>query len=116
MTAAKSTTTKKAAPKQPADRKPPADERDDGVLHVPFRGLTVDVPREALDDFELIADLAAFERQGDLTVLPGVLDRLVGDQYREVLETARDKSTGRISLEAGATLVQELLGALDPNS
>jgi hypothetical protein len=80
------------------------------------RGKTWVVPADALDDFELLDDLNALEQRADATRLPSVLRRLLGDQWRDAMDVLRDKDTGRVSVEAGAEFVMELMGALNPNS
>lgn len=104
-------TTTKKAPAKPADHKAKASD----TLDLSVRGVDVSVPRDALDDFELLDDLGRLD-EGDATRLPGVLRRLAGDKYRALLDTARDDDTGKVSVEAGAALVSEVLEALDPNS
>jgi len=108
------TPTKKAAPKQPTDRKPKA-AATPTELKVDLRGLKVTVPVDALNDFELMDDLSQMDK-GDPTAFPRVLHRLVGDQYDKVIELARDATTKRVTLGAGSELVYALLESLDPNS
>lgn len=108
------TTEKTAVPataKKPQDRKP----KDDGTMTVTVRGVELTVDREAFDDFELLDDLNALEN-GSPQRLPSVLRRLVGDQWGKVMDGLRDKDTGRVSAEAGAGFVGELMEALNPNS
>lgn len=106
------TTTKRAAaPKKPQDHKP---AKSTGTLSVTVRGIALEVPEQVLDDFELVDDLTRMD-DGDATRLPVVLRRLAGEQYRELLDTARD-GTGHVSIQAGGELVAEVLEALDPNS
>lgn len=101
------------ARKKPADRK--AKASTDDSLSVTFRGVDLQVPTEVLNDFELLDDLDALD-QGDVTRLPRLLRRVAGEKYRDLLETARDSKTGRVSIDEGGNLVAELLAALDPNS
>lgn len=77
--------------------------------------LTVTVPKDALDDFELLEDLNAIDVEKKASRLPAVLQRLVGDQYSDVLDALRGDS-GRVSITTAAEWIGELLGALDPNS
>ena len=110
----KTTTAKKpTAAKKPQDRK---EKQATGDLSVTVRGVDVTVPADALDDFELLDRLSRMD-DGDLSQMPAVMRTLVGEvKYRELLETARDKKTGRVTTEAGSRLVHELMDALDPNS
>lgn len=101
-----------AGAKKPADRK---SKDDGGPLEVVVRGATITVPREALDDFELLDDMSQLE-DGNPQRMPALLRRLVGDQWKTVLDLARDEDTGRVSIEAGALLVQEIMEGISPNS
>lgn len=101
--------------KQPTDRKP-KDEPKPETLTAHVRGRDWTVPADALDDFELLDDLNALEQRGDVTRLPSVLRRLLGDQWRDAMEALRDESTGRVTVEAGSEFVMALMGALNPNS
>ena len=103
-----------AGAKKPADRKPKAEDAPT-VTTVAVRGIDVTVPADALDDFELLDDLHELEN-GNATRLPAVLRRLVGDQWKAVMELARDPETGRVSIESGAEVVQEIMAGLAPNS
>ena len=98
--------------KKPTDHKPKAET--DGRRTIAVRGVEVNLPADALDDFELLDDLGALE-DGNGGRLPRVLRRLAGDSYGALLDTVRDDD-GRVSVESGGVLVQELLEALDPNS
>lgn len=106
--------------KKPTDRKPKA---EDGPAErtITVRGITLTVAAEALDDFELLDDLALLEDEGAAdnlraSALPRILRRVAGDQARALMAAARDPETGRLSVEGGATLVGEVLAALSPNS
>lgn len=98
------------APKKPQDRKPKVSD----VHTVTVHGETLTVPADALDDFELLDDLARVE-SGEGQRLPSLLRRLLGEDYKRALDLVRDEETGRVPLDAGATLVQDILGALNPN-
>lgn len=101
--------------KVPQDRKPKGESRPQ-TLTAHVRGREWSVPADALDDFELLDDLNALEQRGDVTRLPSVLRRLLGDQWRDAMEALRDESTGRVTVEAGSELVMDVMGALNPNS
>lgn len=73
------------------------------------------VPEEALDDFEMLDDIARYV-EGDTTRAPSMMRRLLGDdQAREAMASLRDPETGRASTEAGFNFVSDLLKALNPN-
>ena len=101
--------------KNPQDHKAKATPAPE-VLTATVRGVEWSVPADALDDFELLDDLNALDQKGDATRLPAVLRRLLGDQWRDAMDVLRDEGTGRVSVEAGAEFVMELMGALNPNS
>ena len=101
--------------KKPQDRKPKAEPKPE-TLTATVNGKDWSVPADALDDFELLDDLNALEQRNDATRLPSVLRRLLGDQWRDAMETLRDKDSGRVSVEAGSKFVMDLMGALNPNS
>ena len=108
-------------PKQPQDHQQKKEkatvEKVDGGKLVTLRGVTVTVLDEALDDFELLEDLARIqndERQRGL--LPSVLRRIVGDDgYKTVMDGLRGDN-GRVSVQSGVTWINDLFVALNPNS
>lgn len=110
--------------KQPEDHKPKAEPAEkptvevvDGGRTVTHKGVTVLVPDEALDDFELLADLREMQETMDASVLPSLLKRLVGvDGYRAVMNALRNPDTGRVAAGDGAEYVQAIFEALAPNS
>lgn len=108
-------TTKATVPagaKKPQDRKPKKGEPS----KINVRGEVFEVAADALDDFELLDDLAQLE-DGAGQKLPSVLRRLIGgEQFKKAMDLARDKDSGRVTNEAGAELVQEILEAVAPNS
>lgn len=74
--------------------------------------------REALDDFELLSDLAELDKGNEKAIvrIPAMLKALLGDeQYRAAMALLRDGSTGRVSVADGVGFVTELFGAF-PNS
>jgi hypothetical protein len=118
-----STTTKRAtrpaSARQPQDHKPPevevkpVVEKVDGGRKVTHKGVTVTIPDEALDDFELLDDLREMEQTGNVSVLPSLLRRLAGpDGYKAVMEGLRNPDTGRVSAGDGAEYVQAIFEAL----
>lgn len=99
--------------KKPQDRKKKIEQPE--VKTVTLYGMNVTVDPDALDDFEMLDDIGELEN-GNAGRLPRILKRLVGDQYRPLLDAARDKDTRKVSIEAGGEMVEVLMGALDPNS
>jgi len=95
-----------AEPKKPQDRKP-----KNGTVIV--RGIALNITPDALDDFELLDDMAAVQNK-DGSRLPSVFRRLVGDQYQEVLDALRGEN-GRVSIETAVSFIQETLEAVNPN-
>lgn len=115
MTSPKTTTARKA----PSDHLPKAEkpkvEKVEGGRNVTLSGVTVHVPDEALDDFELLDDLRAVDVEKKASRFPALLRRLVGDDYPKVMEALRDSTSGRVPIEAGARFIKDLFGALNPN-
>ena len=99
--------------KQPTDRKPKAEDGPE-VVTATVRGVTIEISADVMDDFELLDDLARLDDQ-DPSRMPALLRKLAGDKYRELLETARDKDTGKVTIEAGGALIGEIFEAIDPN-
>ena len=101
--------------KQPQDHLPkkPSVEDVEGGKRVTLHGLTVTVPNEAIDDWELLEELDALD-SGKGQKLPSVLRRLVGDDYSSIIDSMRGKN-GRVSIVQGTKFVTDLLGALNPN-
>lgn len=106
------------APKKPQDRQPkkPTVKAVDGGKQVTISGVTVTVSDDAVNDFELLDDLRAIDVDKNAARLPGVLRRLVGDQYQAVMDGIRDKTTGRVTIEAGSEFLKDLFEVLNPNS
>lgn len=105
------------APRKPADHLPKAEnpkvEKVDGAFHVTHKGVTVTVAIDALDDFELLDDIGAVEG-GNAARLPSLLRRLIGEDYKPVLDAIRGDS-GRVKIEDASAYIGNLLGAIAPN-
>lgn len=101
--------------KEPQDHLPkkPTVKEVDGGKKVTLNGVTVTVLDEALDDWELLEELAAVD-SGKGQKLPSLLRRLVGDDYDMVMDALRGQN-GRVSIADGAAFVRSLFGALNPN-
>ena len=82
---------------KPADRKPKV-ETVDGVSKVTIKDITVSVDKDALDDFELLDDLAKMQ-DGDGARIASVAHRLFGDEFKTVMDGLRGEN-GRVSVEA----------------
>ncbi|WP_248240557.1 hypothetical protein [Microbacterium kunmingense] len=90
------------------------DERTIPGRRVTLRGIDVEVADEALDDFEVLDDIRAVQDANDASRLPSLLRRLVGEQYRSVLDQLRGPN-GRVTTSDGAQFVLDLFQALNPN-
>jgi hypothetical protein len=100
--------------KQPEDHKPKQIAVDE-TLTATVDGMEITVPTDAMDDFELLDDIARLDG-GDATRFPSILRRLIGNtQMRDVLDHLRDDETGRITVERGSEFVRDLLMELRPN-
>ena len=90
-------------------------DREVDGWEITLRGVTVHVPREAFDDFELLDDMAQLERAQPHR-LASVLRRLVapGD-FQTAMDVLRDSTTGRVKVEDGMNFVLELMQAVNPN-
>jgi hypothetical protein len=122
MVQSKPAGTRATAPKPPTDRLSkvvkPKVETVEGGRKVTLRGFDVTVPDEAIDDFELVEELGRiqFGEQSEQGRLPSILRRLVGDDgYKTVMDGLR-AANGRVPVKDGFEYIQELLGALNPNS
>jgi hypothetical protein len=130
--------TRPAGAKAPTDRQPKIEKPkiesveidladgfdDDGApkfrkvpaSRVMIRDIEVTVPKEALDDFELLDDIRATQDEHDMSRFPSLLRRLVGDEaYKTILDALRGPN-GRVSASDGAEFVYDVFKALNPNS
>jgi hypothetical protein len=92
------------------------DKRTIPARRTTIQGITVTIPDEALDDFELLDDLRAIDVERNISRFPALLRRLVGNDYKSVMDGLRDKTTGRVGVKSGSLFVKEVLEALNPNS
>lgn len=107
------TTTIPDAAKKPQDRRPK--QSKDGTQTVKVHGVELTIVGDALDDFELLDDLAALD-DGEGQRLPKVMRRLVGEKWRDVMSALRDEETGRVSVDDAGTFIHDVLEAVAPNS
>lgn len=94
----------------------PKKDKTGGDRTVTVRGQQWTIPADALNDFELLDDLSQVDVNGDVSRLPSLLRRLLGDQFRAAMNTCRDENTGRVTVESGADFTREVMEALNPNS
>jgi len=107
--------------KKPQDHRPKVEkvtvtvgDREAAGRRTTVSGITVTVLDEALDDFELLEDLAALEEQ-KASRLPSVARRLFGDEYKTVMDALRSEATGRVPIKAASEFIRDVFGALNPN-
>lgn len=113
--------------KTPQDRKPKKVEEDllgSSDFEIELHGIKLVIPADATDDFELLDDLSRLDN-GDASRLPSLLRRLLPDiedengdtinQWSRAMDSIRDQN-GRVTIESGATFVQEIFEAINPNS
>jgi hypothetical protein len=88
----------------------------EGSMTVEVGGVSWVIPDAARDDFELLDDLAQLGTATGGVALPRILRRLLGDdQTQAAFEHLRDKSTGRVPMDAADEFIGDLLAALNPN-
>ena len=110
-----------AGAKKPADRKPPKPREVDGHMVVTVRGLEVRVPKDALDDLEVVE---AIEQNNWLPAMRSLLppyevegdgEPVTVDQVAAVKAALRGEN-GRVRYSDTVEFLNELMGALAPNS
>ena len=111
-----------AGAKKPADRKPPKPREVDGHMVVTVRGIEVRVPKDAMDDLEVVE---AIEQNNWLPALRALLppyevdgedgEAVTVDQVAKVKESIRGEN-GRVRYSDTVEFLNELMGALAPNS
>lgn len=128
-------TTSKKPGRQPQDRKPKQEkpepvatksvqatfERDGRELEgfaVTLHDVTVHVPTEAINDFELMDDLNRLQT-GDVrnvTAVASVLRRFIGaEDFKLAMDAVRDPETGRVTIEAGTRFLFDMIRGINPN-
>lgn len=78
-----------------------------------FKALVPDV--NVLDDMELVDDMSQLQDGNGLKIAP-IMRKLLGDQYKNVLNDLRDEETGRVSVVVAAEFLEALMRAVSPNS
>jgi len=84
------------------------------IIHVKTAsGFEADIRTDALDDFELIEDLARIDK-GDLLAVSSALSRLLGEeQKKKLLEFCRDPKTKISSFTRVSSVLMELFTSED---
>lgn len=121
--------TSKKPGRQPQDRKPKQAEpksvetkfmRDGRELDgfaVTLHDITVHVPLEAINDFELMDDLNRLQ-SGDVrnvTSVASVLRGFIGEDFKPAMDAIRDPETGRVTIEAGTRFLFDVIRGINPN-
>lgn len=110
-----------AAAKKPADRKPAAAPKPkvvetDGGYDLTYRGLTLRIDAEAVNDYEILK-LAASESMADLPVL---IQKLFGEEAEaQIMDACRNPETGRVPFFGEGSVsefIELALGGLNPQS
>lgn len=74
-------------------------------------GFTADITPDALDDIELVEDLARLD-SGDYLAVSSALRRLLGEkQKKKLYDFCRDPETGRSSMTKVSAVLFELFSA-----
>lgn len=88
--------------------------KKDAPRTVSVRDIEVVVDPKAFDDFEVLDALDQINEGNGLRVA-GLLRKLVGDQFHEVLDALRDGENGRVPVDAASDFLKELMEAVSPN-
>ncbi len=110
-----------AEPKKPQDHKPKTESPkvivNDDSWDVTHRGVHLVIQKEALNDFELLDDLAALQTDQKKASprIPMVLRRLAGDDgFRATMDGLRGEN-GRVPIPETTKFVLEIFRSLNPN-
>lgn len=85
------------------------------VRSVEIQGIPLTLDPNVFDDFELLDTLNEIQ-EGNALKSPALLRKVLGDQYKTVLEDLRDPATGRVPASSVGPFMQELMEALAPKS
>lgn len=93
-------------------------KQDGGFVEAVVRGVPIKVDADALDDWELIETLAAFNSDDPHAVfaLPDTLRRMLGEDTYERVKDALRNEGGKVTAAAMGEFFTEMMKALDPNS
>lgn len=105
--------TKKPQDHKPKQVKPKVEKVAEGQK-VTISGKSVVIASDALDDWELLEDLAAMQ-EGQNHKIPSVARRMFGDSYTDALEQFRGKN-GVVKASDFSAFVQRVFVALNPES
>lgn len=85
---------------------------------VTHEGITLTVLKEALDDFELLDDLAALQsdEKAGAVRFPSLLRHLAGDEGFKAVTDGLRAENGRVPIAKTVQYILEVFGALNPNS
>lgn len=96
----------------PARKDPKTGEESESGKEVTYRGVTVFISDDALNDFELLGDIRAMQDADDPSYFPSLTRRLVGNEgYREVMDAIRSEN-GRVLIEDGIDWIQSVFEAI----
>src|SRR5690606_15729905 len=71
--------------------------------------LRVTVPTDALNDFELLDEMRAIDVDRNAAMMPAVFRRLIGDDFRQVMDALRDPDTGRVTIDSASEWMRSLM-------
>lgn len=113
---------------QPQDHLPPQEskpkpvvERTDTGFRVSHRGVAFAIEADALNDFELLRDLAKWQdpAQSDsvkVSLIPAIFERFFGPAQGEILNALREPGSGRVRMQDASSFLFEVFQAIDPES
>ena len=85
---------------------------------ITHKGITVMVEKDALNDFELLDDLAALQadEKANAFRMPGLLRRLAGDEGYKAITDGLRGANGRVPIPETVQFVFEMFQVINPNS
>lgn len=100
-------------PETPQDHKP-------GTLTKPrkvtVQGVALTIDPNILDDFRIVDELYDLQSGDNAFAVVPLLRRILGDDYRRVLDALEDPATRRVPTEAVTGFITELFKRIAPNS
>lgn len=100
--------------KKPQDHLPKQEELKIKDVTVMAGDVEVNIPADAFNDFELLDDISQVE-DGNGQRVASVVRRLVGDQWRAVMDGLRGEN-GRVAVEDATEFLERAMEAANPNS